>query len=151
MTGHEVINEGIPGELSQAGLKRLPALLDEYQPQLLILIHGGNDILKKVSPTQTSTHLKKIIALAKEQGIKVAMLGVPSFRILSLKSAPFYEQVALEENIPINLDILPDILSSNHLKSDRIHPNKRGYQIMAEAVHQLLIDSGLINQSNDDS
>ena len=46
LTGLEIINAGIPGEVSSDGLKRLPNLLDEHQPDLLILVHGGNDILK---------------------------------------------------------------------------------------------------------
>ena len=48
LTQHKVINKGVPGEISSAGLKRLPKLLDQYKPRLLILIHGGNDILKKI-------------------------------------------------------------------------------------------------------
>jgi len=149
LTGLEVINEGIPGEVSSTGLQRLPDLLDKYQPQVLILIHGGNDILRKVSHTKTTDNLKKMIDLAKQRDIKVVMLGVPVFSILSLESAEFYEQVASETGIPINLDVLPEILSDNKLKSDRIHPNKQGYQMMAEAVYQLLIDSGVLSPSND--
>jgi len=152
LTGLEVINEGVPGEVTSTGLQRLPDLLDEYQPQLLILIHGGNDILRKVSRTKTTGNLKKMIALAEQRDIKVVMLGVPIFSILSLDSAEFYEQVATEEGVPINLDVLPEILSNNNFKSDRIHPNKQGYKMMAEAVYQLLIDSGvLIPSSNDGS
>jgi len=150
LAGLEVINEGVPGEVTSTGLQRLPDLLDEYQPQLLILIHGGNDILRKVSRTKTTDNLKKMIALAKQRDIKVVMLGVPIFSILSLDSAEFYEQVATEEGVPINLDVLPEILSDNKLKSDRIHPNKQGYQMMAEAVYQLLIDSGVLIPSSND-
>ncbi len=148
LTGHRVINEGMAGELSQEGLTRLPELLDKYQPQLLVLIHGGNDILKKVPPAKTSANLKQMIALAKSMDIKVVMAGVPRFSIFSLESAPIYEQIALQEGIPVNLDILPEILSSNHLRSDQVHPNRQGYQMLAEAVYQLLIDSGIINPSS---
>jgi len=90
-----------------------------------------------------------MISLAKQRDIKVVMLGVPRFNILSLESAQFYEQVATETGIPINQDILPKILSNKKLKSDRIHPNKQGYQMMAEAVYQLLIDSGVLNPTSD--
>jgi len=99
---------------------------------------------------KTTDNLKKMIALAKQRDIKVVMLGVPIFSILSLDSAEFYEQVATEEGVPINLDVLPEILSDNKLKSDRIHPNKQGYQMMAEAVYQLLIDSGVLIPSSND-
>lgn len=50
MLSRTVINAGVPGEISQTGLKRLPGLLKKYQPELLILCHGGNDILRKKKP-----------------------------------------------------------------------------------------------------
>jgi len=48
LSTHTVINAGISGEISSNGLSRLPALLDKHQPELLILIHGGNDMLRKI-------------------------------------------------------------------------------------------------------
>lgn len=49
LTGLTVVNAGIPGEVSATGLKRLPALLVEHDPDLIILIHGGNDMLRRRS------------------------------------------------------------------------------------------------------
>jgi len=43
-----VINAGIPGEISSKGLNRLPALIEKYRPDLIIICHGGNDILRKL-------------------------------------------------------------------------------------------------------
>ena len=43
-----VINAGIPGEISAEGLQRLPGLITQHQPALIILCHGGNDILRKL-------------------------------------------------------------------------------------------------------
>jgi lysophospholipase L1-like esterase len=144
LTQHKVINKGVPGEISGAGLKRLPKLLDQYKPSLLILIHGGNDILRKIPRKQTTENLRKMIVLAKQRDINVVMLGVPGFGLLLLKSAEFYQQIATEEDIPIDLEALPDILSSSSLKSDQVHPNAKGYQIMAEAIYKLLQDNGAL-------
>ena len=43
LLGKPVVNVGIPGEVSSAGLKRLPGMLDKHNPTLVILCHGGND------------------------------------------------------------------------------------------------------------
>ncbi len=144
LSTREVINAGIPGEISQDGLRRLPSLLDEYQPELLVLIHGGNDILRKISQQHTSDNLKQMIKLANLRNIKIVMLGVPKPNLFILDSAEIYQQIAEEHNIPIDLETLPDILSDNQLKSDTVHPNNVGYQIMAENIFKLLVEAGAL-------
>lgn len=144
LTGRQVINEGISGEVSQAGLKRLPALLDKYNPNLLILIHGGNDILRKMPAERTAANLKQMIAAARQRNIEVVMLGVPDLGLFALESADIYRQVAEAENVPVELDILPDILGSVSLKADAVHPNAQGYQAMAKEIHRFLQDTGAL-------
>jgi acyl-CoA thioesterase I len=144
LTAREVINEGIPGEISSAGLARLPGLLDEYRPELLILIHGGNDMLRNIPATQTRANIEAMIELAHERDIAVVMLGVPEPRLFLLSSADFYGAVAEKAQIPIDLDLLPDILADNDLKSDMIHLNKQGYRRMAESLHALLLEGGAL-------
>lgn len=144
LSSHQVINAGIPGEISRDGLERLPELLDEYQPELIILIHGGNDILRKIPRQQTSDKLTQMIQLAKKRNIKVIMLGVPEFGLLFLSSAEIYQKVAEAQNIPIDIETLPEILSDNKLKSDTIHPNEEGYKLMAENIFNLLLETGAL-------
>ena len=110
LSTHTVINSGVPGEITADGLKRLPALLDEQHPQLLILIHGANDILRNMPREQTAANLTAMIAEAKQRNIKVVMLGVPTFGLYSLlgltslESAKIYQQVAEVEKVPIDLE-----------------------------------------------
>ncbi|OAI01472.1 arylesterase [Methylomonas methanica] len=144
MTGREVINEGLPGELSAEGRQRLPALLDEYQPNLVILIHGGNDILKQVAAEQTRENLKAMIAEARQRNIPVVMLGVPAFGIVFLHSAKVYEELAVSEGVPSDLDTVPSILANNELKSDAVHPNDLGYRRLAENIVTLLQKHGAL-------
>ncbi|MGH1537772.1 MAG: GDSL-type esterase/lipase family protein [Gammaproteobacteria bacterium] len=143
LTNISVINAGVPGEISSKGLDRLPSLLDEHNPDLLILIHGGNDILRKLPKLELNNNLLAMIELAKTRNIQIAMLGVPEPGIF-LKSADIYEQIANETNIPIELSLLPDILGDKSLKSDIAHPNAKGYQQMAEGIVELLKDNGAL-------
>lgn len=144
LSGREVINEGVPGEISREGLQRLPPLLDEYQPHLLILIHGGNDILRQINPEETRANLTAMIAAAKQRNIPVVMLGVPKFGLILLHSAEIYAELAQSEHVPIDLETLPSILSTNELKSDAVHPNDQGYQKLAENIAGLLREQGAL-------
>jgi acyl-CoA thioesterase I len=144
LTKRKVINEGVPGEISSNGLKRLPALLDRYQPALLILIHGGNDMLRNIPNEQTAANLDKMIVEITSRHIEVVMLGVPKFNLLTLNSADFYQTLAETRQILIDLDTLPDILSDNSLKSDMIHPNDTGYQLIANKILTLLRQAGAL-------
>lgn len=144
LTGRQVVNAGVPGEISAEGRQRLTALLDEQQPGLVLLIHGGNDILRNVAADETRENLKAMIADARQRNIQVAMLGVPKFGLVFLKSADFYRELAASEAVPIDLDTLPTILADNGLKSDTVHPNGQGYQKLADAVFRLLQDQGAL-------
>jgi acyl-CoA thioesterase I len=144
LAGREVINAGVPGEISSEGVQRLPALLDEYQLNLLILIHGGNDILRQIDPAQTRENLKAMIAEAKQRNIAVVLIGVPKFGLLFLHSAEIYAELAQSEHVPVDLESLPTILASNALKSDTVHPNDQGYQELAKNIAALLQQQGAL-------
>ena len=128
----------------------MPALLDEQHPQLLILIHGANDIIRNIPREQTAANLTGMIAEAKQRKIKVVMLGVPTFGLFSLvglsslESAKIYQQVAEAEKVPIDLESLPAIIGNHDLKSDEVHPNGQGYQRLGEAVLKLLQETGAL-------
>lgn len=138
-----VINAGVPGEISQTGLARLDSLLKRHQPELLILCHGGNDILRRYNLKQTQDNLQQMIDLAKASNTQVVLVGVPQFGIF-LSSAPFYEELATRNQLPLENTVLSDILGDARLKSDQIHPNAAGYALLAERIHQLLQQSGSI-------
>ncbi|MGD8560668.1 MAG: arylesterase, partial [Gammaproteobacteria bacterium] len=124
----EVINEGVPGELSGEGRQRLPNVLDEHQPELLILCHGGNDLLRKKNPESIVNNLKSMIGEAKRRGIQVLLIAVPEPALFFMEPASFYIAVAQSENIPLLQNTLRDIENDDGLKSDAIHPNAAGYR-----------------------
>ncbi|MDH5324727.1 MAG: arylesterase [Gammaproteobacteria bacterium] len=141
LSGLPVINAGKPGEISADGVQRLPALLDQHQPALLILCHGGNDMLRKKNLSETQSHLRDMIREAKSRGVAVVLLGVPKPKLLSLKPAAFYQELATELQVPFEAEIIAEVLSDSDLKSDPIHPNAKGYARIATAVHKLLIST----------
>jgi len=137
MIHHRVINGGVAGELTQEGLKRLPGLLEDLQPTLLILCHGGNDLLRKTGEKEAEDNIRSMIRLAKNEGIGVVLIGVPR-PDLSFTAPPFYKEISEEFHLPYDGSILRNILSKRALKSDLVHPNGKGYQKLAEAITTLL-------------
>ena len=144
LIGHPVVNAGVPGELSREGLKRLPGLLEQYRPVLLLLCHGGNDLLRRESTDELANNLRRMIELAQGQNIEVVLLGVPKPKLFLMESEPLYGEVAKAMQIPLEPDVIPLVESDNDLKSDQIHPNAIGYRRIAESVADLLEEAGAV-------
>ena len=139
----KIINAGVPGELSMQGLKRLPKLLEKYQPGLMILCHGGNDILRKENLAEAETNIRQMIALAKNKNIPVILLGVPKPGLF-LSSAKLYANIAESTNVIFMPNLIADVLSDASMKSDSVHPNKSGYREMASSLAITLRNIGAI-------
>jgi lysophospholipase L1-like esterase len=143
LSGHKVINAGISGEQTGPGLKRLPGLLEQHKPQLMILCHGGNDFLRKKDMGKMESNLRTMINLAESKDISVVLLGVPKPGLF-LSSADVYQKIAESSNVVFIEDLVADVLSDNSLKSDTVHPNKDGYRVMAETIYSVLKGKGAL-------
>jgi lysophospholipase L1-like esterase len=144
LTGLTVINAGVPGEVTAEGLRRLPALLDRYQPELLLLCHGGNDLLRKINSAMTRSNIEAMIAKADQRNIPTLLIGVPQPALMFLEAAPLYDDIAEQQGLVYQGEVLPEVEADNSLKSDRIHPNADGYRQIADAINQLLRESGAL-------
>ncbi len=144
LIGRRVVRAGVPGEVTARGLARLPRVLRDSAPDLLVLIHGGNDLLQRKSPKRIAANLRAMVQMARERGVAVVLIGVPNLGLILGRSAGFYEDLAEELELPYDGETLPAILIQSNLKSDAIHPNAQGYRKLAEAVADLLRRSGAI-------
>jgi len=143
LIGRRVARAGVPGEVSADGLKRLPGALDEHEPRLLVLCHGGNDFLRRLSKQQVAANVRAMIQLAKSRGIEVVLIGTPEPGF-AVTPPGFYAEIAREFRIPYEEDVIGKILRDASLKSDPIHPNARGYRKIAEELAVLLKRSGAL-------
>jgi lysophospholipase L1-like esterase len=144
LIGRLVVRAGVPGEVTAQGLARLPGVLRDSAPDLLVLIHGGNDLLQRRAREDTRANLRAMVRLARKRGVAVVLIGVPNLGLILGRSAGFYEELAEELEIPYDGEALPAILKRPNLKGDAIHPNAQGYRKLAEAVAELLRRSGAI-------
>jgi len=143
LVGRRVVNSGVPGEVTGEGLSRLPEVLEREKPALMILCHGGNDLLRRLDRQQTANNLRAMILLARERGVAVVIIAVPSPG-LSLSPPQFYREIAAEMKIPFEEEAVSKVLSDGSLKSDYIHPNATGYRRLAESLAALLKKSGAV-------
>lgn len=145
LIGRRVVRAGVPGEVTAQGLARLPSVIDSYDPRLMIVCLGGNDMLRRVNEAEIKGNLRAIIAGIRSRGIGVVLVGVPKPALIT--SAPeFYAELAAEFRIPYEGEIVTSVLYQPDYKSDGIHPNARGYRKMAEAIAELLRKSGAVYQ-----
>jgi lysophospholipase L1-like esterase len=143
LTGRKVVNAGVPGEVSTDGVLRLPELLERERPALLILCHGGNDLLAHQNHQLIADNLRAMLRIAGEHGVTVLLVAVPSPDLM-LKPPTLYEELSREFRIPVERKALSHILGKGGLKSDYIHPNAAGYRLLAEALVELLKKSGAL-------
>ncbi len=137
LIGRHVESAGVPGEVTAEGLQRLPDVLEETKPKLMLLCHGGNDLLRNSGEAQAAGNLRSMVSLAKSKGIEVVLIAVPKPGLM-LSPPEYYEKIAAEFKLPIEAAVLRSIIASPDLKSDTIHPNAAGYKKMADAIASLL-------------
>jgi acyl-CoA thioesterase I len=143
LTGRNVINAGVPGDTTAGGLERLPDLLQEHRPRLVLLCLGGNDMLRKQPRETTESNLRQLVQAIRASGAEVVLIAVPEPRLFG--GAPdFYERIAEDMQLPLEADIFNDVLKDNRLKSDPIHANAAGYRVVAERLAEFLRETGAL-------
>ena len=147
LTGWKIVNAGIPGDTSAGALARLPALLKEHEPKLVLVSIGGNDFLRKLPDAETRRNVHAICREAAAAAL-VVLIGIPQFSVVaavarSLSDHPLYEEIAKELKLPLHGGGWASVLSDSTLRSDPIHANAQGYAKFARDLADTLKDVGL--------
>ena len=77
LSGHQVVNAGVPGDTTASGLQRLPGVLAEYRPRLVLLYLGGNDMLHQVPASMIENNLRLLVQTIRASGAEIVLIGVP--------------------------------------------------------------------------
>ncbi len=143
LTGRTVVNAGVPGDTTASALERLPGVLAEHKPRLVLLCLGGNDMLRQHPEASTENNLRLLVQTIRASGAEVMLIAVPEPKLFG--GAPdFYSRVAEEMRLPLEDDVFNEVLKDNRLKADPIHANAAGYRVVAERLAEFLQDAGAL-------
>jgi lysophospholipase L1-like esterase len=135
--GRPIINAGRSGDTTAAALARLDADVLAREPRVVIVLLGGNDFLRRVPVEVTFGNLARIVERIRARGAAVLLVGVA----VGLFSDPYgdeYARIARAASAGLVPDVLDGIFGDAALMADSIHPNDRGYVIVADRVEPAL-------------
>ena len=133
-----VVNASISGDTTSGGLARLPALLRQHRPDLVLLELGGNDALRGLPIEMTRSNLAEMARLAKAAKARVVILGMqlpPNYgRAYGERFSGLFAEVAKAENaglVPFMLKGVADGPKADAMfQADRIHPLASAHPII---------------------
>lgn len=137
-----VVNAGISGDTTSGGRSRLPGLLSQHQPVIVIIELGANDALRGLPLTMTRENLTDMIRQSRQAGARVLLVGMempPNYGArYTQEFRDMFAAVAKAEKVPLVPFLLrgvadaPDAMSL--FQNDRIHPNEKAQPILLDNV-----------------
>ena len=141
-----VVNASISGDTTSGGRSRLPALLRQHRPGVVILELGGNDALRGLPLSMTQDNLDAMARAAKAAGAQVLIAGMqlpPNYgRRYGADFSALFAAVARAQGaalVPFLLKNVADIPAADAMfQGDRIHPKEAAHPIILENVWPVL-------------
>lgn len=147
LTGWNVANAGVPGDTSAGARSRLPGLMQELAPRLVLVGIGGNDFLRRLSTDETRTNIRALCTQAAAGGTQVLLIAIPELSLVAaatgrLSDHPMYNEIAGDLQLPLHAGAWSKVLGDASLKSDPIHANAQGYEAFARGLAATLKEAG---------
>ena len=137
-----LVNASISGDTTSGGRSRLPALLTQHKPDVVVIELGGNDALRGLPLTGTEDNLSTMVRASQKAGAKVLLLGMqvpPNYGTdYSNRFAGMFEKVAKSTRsalVPFLLKGVADVDdAARWFQTDRIHPRAEAQPLMLANV-----------------
>lgn len=131
----KIVNAGISGDTTDGGKARLPILLVQHRPSIVVIELGGNDGLRGQPLEQAEANLRSMISNAKTAGAKVLLVGmqVPSHngQDYADRFAAMYGRIALDTKVALVPFMLEGLVDQPQLfMNDGIHPTAEAQAII---------------------
>lgn len=136
---HQVVNASISGDTSAGGAARLPALLVEHKPELVIIELGGNDGLRGQPLAQLQQNLASMVEQSQQAGAKVLLLGMklpPNYGVrYTTAFAQVFTDLAEQKQVPLVPFFLEGVGGvPGMMQADGIHPTEAAQDILLDNV-----------------
>ena len=138
----KVVNASISGDTTSGGRSRLPALLTQHKPNVVVIELGGNDALRGLPLDMTENNITAMVQASKKAGAKVLIVGMqvpPNYGgAYAATFSGLFTKVAKTEKValvPFFLKGIADVDdSASRFQADRIHPNEQSQPKMLTNV-----------------
>lgn len=142
-TAWQVRNASVSGETTDGGLRRLPAILDEINPDLVILELGANDALRGLPLAQSKVNLAKMIDLATSRGAKVLLVGMEIPPNYGPEYTGQFRQMYQDLAAAHKVSLLPFLLAPiadqrDNFMADNLHPTAEAQIAVGKHVLEAL-------------
>lgn len=142
---YKVINAGISGETSSGALSRVNWIL-KLNPDIVILETGANDGLMGISPVLVEQNISQIVEKLQQNGVTVILAGMKMLANLGLTYTQGFEAVYPKVAASYGVSLIPFFLEGVATRralnlADGIHPNAKGYEVIADLVLPYVIDA----------
>ncbi len=134
-----IVNASISGETTSGGRARLPALLTQHKPQIVVIELGANDGLRGLPVAAAETNLRQMATLSQKQDAKVMLIGMrmpPNYgRAYTERFFNMYQNLAKEVKAPLVPFMLEGVADKPALfQADRLHPTAQAHPIILNNI-----------------
>lgn len=143
--GHDwrVFNASITGDTTQGGLSRLPRLLENQQPGLVLIELGGNDGLRGLPLEVTRDNLAEMIGRSRAAGAEVILSEIhipPNYgRVYTERFNAIFHELAAEQGVTLLPFLLEDVaLEPGMMQNDGVHPTAAAQPVILDAVWEVM-------------
>lgn len=148
-----IVNAGVSGDTTAAGLSRLAWTLGEPY-DLAILALGSNDALRAIAPDQTRANLDAMLTQFTQAGLPVLLVGMYAPRNLGADYVAEFDAIYAELAEQHDVALMPFLLENVALdpalnQPDGIHPNAEGVAVIVETMLPYLLP--LVEQAANES
>jgi acyl-CoA thioesterase I len=136
---HQVVNASVSGETSAGGLARLPSLLRQHDPRLVLIELGGNDGLRGQPPARLQQNLQKMVDISRDAGARPMLFAMripPNYgRAYTEAFEGSFATVAADRGVPLVPFFLAPIAEQpDQFQADGIHPDVAAQPALLDAV-----------------